>query len=127
MEPTEPSDQSLQTQLGELNEKVRFYVGRLWQLPFVYLTVTGVFFLNASSSKAYGLIAVLLISLGILSIIAIYNIHKRVNEIVEDITEVEAALSLKRTVVRWTLAMTGPYYAMLVIGVVVNIAAPFWT
>ncbi|MEM8995608.1 MAG: hypothetical protein AAGF23_12555 [Acidobacteriota bacterium] len=114
--------ETLQAQLAQLNEKVRVYVGRLWQLPFAYLTVTGVFYVNASDVVVIRLqfLAALMIVLGILSYWSTTHIERRINQTVEDIAKIEAMLGLRQTVVRWTRRMMAPYYTMIVIGVVAN-------
>ena len=82
--------------------------------------------METEEPHAVTLISILLVILGLLSIGATVHIHRRINETVVDIVEVEEALSLKRTVVHWTGTMTAPYYAMLLIGIGANLAAPFF-
>lgn len=127
VERFELSEQTLQTQLCQLHEKVRTYVGQLWKLPFAYLTVTGAFYLQGSTEELKVLLTIsaMLVILGILSFVTTIYIHQRINATVADIAEIEAALSLKQTVILWTRSMTAPYYAMLAIGIVGNAVLPF--
>lgn len=122
MDPFPLTAETLHAQLAQLNEKVRVYVGRLWQLPFAYLTVTGVFFVNAgdAGTRRLFVLALLMIILGVLSFWSTTHIEGRINQTVADIDEIEQALSLRVTVVPWTRRMTAPYYTMIVIGIVAN-------
>ncbi|MCH6256484.1 hypothetical protein MLD52_07990 [Puniceicoccaceae bacterium K14] len=120
-----PTDEILIAQLCQLNERIRLYTSRLWQVPFLYITAIAVF--NAASTEKTDKlllqatsVALMLLGAVILYIIRTYEV--RILQIGKDIESIEADLSLVESIEEQPVL---PYYFVASFGLLASLAS-FW-
>jgi len=135
---SQATQEVLLVQLQILNERSRWYSGQLWQIPFLYLTITGAF-VGQVIDKAIHLLSLAAVVGGLLGFVVAYHMGKLKDgeeRAVKALIEVESSLKISHraehrkeytdVLLRAVQAMS---VLLLVSGIgifVVNIAYPFF-
>ena len=96
-------------QFSELNQRIRVYSNRFWQIPFAYIGLTGLALINVSDKCTSHLNFVLAVSsiFGILVFLLMYGIKGAIETARNAIKKLEEELNLdvtvkKRPLIIWT-------------------------
>ncbi|MBI5196579.1 MAG: hypothetical protein HZA10_09670 [Nitrospirae bacterium] len=95
----DPEPEALRVQLSELNNRSRWYSAELWQIPFVYLGLTGLTIVQVADKtpKHLGLSFITAAVFGVFVIIHMFKIRKHETRAVEHLKKTETALHLPPT------------------------------
>jgi len=99
--PTLPEMDSLRCQLTELNARSRWYSTEIWQIPFAYVGVTGLFIAQvASRGESYlGIAFAVSAGFGVFVVVHVFQIRHREQRAIQFLQSTEKALGLPVTVV----------------------------
>ena len=102
MASNENNNQAKIAQLSELNSRARAYTTRLWQIPFAFITLTGL--LNATlleKSKIALLVSLIFSTIfGILVFLNMLGMLERLNKAIDAINKLEEHIGLEQTAAR---------------------------
>jgi len=111
---TAPRPESLETQLVQLNERVRMHAQRLWQLPFAYLGVIGILVTaNGNGAPAPKLFWAIFAALGLVVAWSMVGCVAGIYRGVSALANVEKLLHLPHTAQASPIAQYWPYFAVL--------------
>lgn len=116
---------SKRVQLEMLQVRIGLHGSRMWQLPLSYLGLAAIT-LNSLAEKEQvfpaWIVFALLTVLGIIMTWALYGAHRRYQQTVDDVNELEAELHLKEYA-RCDPYHTHPYYGLMIFGIVCCLSA----
>ncbi len=111
-----PEAPELCTQLQILNERIRMYAARVWQLPMTYLSVVAVTAFNIEKVPERLFASIFLIVTGILVGVILASYRNRINGLVRDTIKVEEALCLPVSSVKEMSVLSFCLYLMIILG-----------
>jgi|GEM_PF-5540109 len=120
--------QLLCTQLEILNERIRMYAGRIWQLPVIYFSGAAISIINIdkfSIGTCNYAISIFFLLAGILISSILFSYRKRINDLVGCVVKIEETVNIKEvsSVIKmgfWSFCL----YLLIVIGGIIVAMSP---
>jgi len=118
----EPTPESLEKQLGELNSRVRSHIAALWQVPLAYL---GIIALTLGDAKirhsAATPLGIGLFLAGAVVILGMYGWREGAARAVDNIRSIEAKLHLAPTAQTHFWTHEFPHFALVALGMIASL------
>ena len=114
-----PAESPLCTQLDILNERIRMYAARIWQLPTAYFSAIAIAAFNIEKDTPANIVKIISgfsVVTGIILILLLYSYRHRINKLVAYTKHIEKELAIPVTSVAYMYRAHFSLYLLIILG-----------